>query len=122
MLERVRARKGLGAVGYEEIDQIIKVWARRHALKLSTSWAGGECRVAYVSSKAGDCFQFWLDEPQAGQIGVHAAGVDGQWMKEPAKDWFVLIPELNAALEDAFATVIGWMVPSERYFPPGGKP
>jgi hypothetical protein len=89
---------------------------------LGTSFGDREARFAYVSSKAGDCFQLWIEPPAYGQIRVHAALVDGQWLNEPAKDWHVQISELDPALEDAFATVIGWMVPSERYFPKPSNP
>jgi hypothetical protein len=108
-------------MSYEEVDPIIQAWAERHSLQLSTFWIDREVRSAYVSSNAGDCFRFWLDCPQGGRIGLHAAGVDGQWIKDPAKDWLVPILELEAALEDAFATVTGWMVPSKRYLPSGGN-
>ena len=99
------------------VDPKIEAWAQRHSLTLFTSFADHECRSAYVSRKAGDCFQFWIDKPANGRICVHAAGVDGQWTDDPAKDWELPISELDAALEDAFATVVGWMVPSERHFP-----
>lgn len=107
---------------YEKIDPIIQAWAERHSLRISTFWAGGEVRSAYISSRAGDCFQFWFDYPEGGQIALHAAGVDGQWVEDPARKWLVPISALDAALEEAFATVTGWMVPSERYFPSRGSP
>src|SRR5579864_1694874 len=104
-------------MSYASADPKIRAWAQRHCLTLFTSFAERESRFAYTSSKAGDCFQIWIDLPADGQISVHAAGVDGQWTNEPGEDWRVPISDLDAALEDAFATVIGWMVPSERFLP-----
>lgn len=103
-------------MSYASVDPQIRAWAQRHRLKLFTSFADRESRFAYVSSKAGDCFQMWIEPPADGQIRVHTALVDGQWLNEPATDWHVPISEIDAALEDAFATVVGWMVPSERYY------
>jgi hypothetical protein len=105
-------------MSYASVDPQIQAWVRSHSLVLGTSFGGREARFAHVSSKAGDCFQMWIEPPADGQIRVHAALVDGQRLNEPSRDRHVPISDLDAALEDAFATVTGWMVPSERYFPP----
>jgi hypothetical protein len=107
---------------YASVDPQIRAWARRHALVLQTAFADRAARFAYVSSKAGHCFQMWIEPPAAGEIRVHAALVDGQFLNEPAKDWQVSISEIDVALEEGFATVLGWMVPSERYFPKPDSP
>lgn len=109
-------------MSYGSVDPQICDWIEQHSLKLFREFAGHQCRSAYVSSKAGECFQFWLDEPANGQIGIYAAGVDGRWVSEPARDWCVPVSDLSAALEEAWATVIGWMMPSERYLPPRDMP
>jgi hypothetical protein len=109
-------------MSYASVDPQIRAWARRHRLVLFTAFADRESRFAYVSSKAGDCFQMWVEPPVDGHIRVGAALVDGQWLNEPTKEWQTPIPELDAALEDAFATVVGWMVPSERYYPKPSSP
>ena len=104
-------------MSYASIEREIQEWATKHSLKLFTSWADGEARFIYVSSVAGDCFQIWIDPLEAGQIGLHAAFVDGPRDNDP--HWDDLVPEadLPAALECAFQTVIDWMKPSERYRP-----
>jgi hypothetical protein len=103
-------------MSYAEVDPQILSWRKRHALSLYTSWAGGEVRGIYVSSVAGECFQIWIEAPAKGHVRVYAAGVDSRRDNDPAKTWSVSVANLGQALEEAFQTVIGWMVPS-RYLP-----
>ena len=108
-------------MSYSSVDPIVRAWAQRHSLTLFTSFADREARFAYTSSKAGECFQIWIDDPADGKISVHAAGVEGRRMDDPPADWLVPISGLDTALEDAWATVMSWMAPSERFLPLGGK-
>ena len=55
------------------------------------------------SSKAGECFQIWIDPPGEGQICVHAAGIEGRKENDAPEDWCVSISDLEAALEYVFA-------------------
>jgi len=102
---------------YTSVDSQIRTWAQRHSLMLFTSFADREARFAYTSSKSGECFQIWIDPPLDGQICVHAAGVVGRRVDDPPEDWCVPLLDLDAALEDAFAAVIRWIAPSERFLP-----
>ena len=104
-------------MSYAAIDPSIRAWVDRHALKLFTSWPGGECRSAYVSSVAGECFQIWIDTPVDGHVWIHAAGVESRRDDHPPEDWFVSVEQFDGALEEAFQAVMAWMIPSTRYFP-----
>jgi hypothetical protein len=102
---------------YNDIDSVIHRWAQRHHLSLFTSWAGGEIRSVYVSSKAGECFQIWIDAPEDGHVWIHAAGVESRRDDHPPEDWYMAIDAFDEGLEEAFLTVMAWMLPSERHFP-----
>jgi hypothetical protein len=105
---------------YSEIDPQICRWAERHRLTLVTSWAGGEGRAAYVSSKAGECFQIWIDTPADSHVGIHAAGVESRRDDHPPEDWYVSVDAFDEALEEVFQAVMAWMLPSKRHFPDRG--
>jgi hypothetical protein len=105
-------------MSYAGVDAEILTWAKRHSLTLFTSDGDREARFAYVSSKAGDCFQISIAPPTEGAVELHAFGVTGQWLNDPEQHWKVPISNLKAAMEEAFGAVLGWMMPSERYFPP----
>ena len=104
-------------MSYASIDPQIRDWAAKHALKLFTSWADHAARFIYVSSVTGDCFQIWIDPPEAGQVSLHAAFVDGP--RDEDLNWDCHVPEsdLASALEQTFSKVTDWMKPSERYYP-----
>ncbi len=106
------------SMNYAEIDPSITRWANRHALNLViSSLAGEESQSAYVSSVAGECFQIWIETPVDGHVWIHAAGVESRRDDEPPEDWFVSVDQFDEALEEAFQTVMAWMIPSTRYFP-----
>jgi hypothetical protein len=107
--------------GYAAIDAQIQRWAERHALGLYTSSPSGEIRAAHVSSVAGECFQIWIEPAAEDHLSVYAAGIEGRKEDAPPVHWRVPISGLEAALETAFETVIGWMAPSERYYPPANS-
>lgn len=94
-------------MSYVRIDPQIQSWAKTHALRLDTSSAGDETRFAYVSSIAGECFQIWIEAPRDGQVRIHAAGIESRRDDEPPQDWCVPVSDFEAALEDAFQTVVG---------------
>jgi hypothetical protein len=96
------------------VDRQIREWAERHTLKLHTSWDAGECRAAYLSSKAGECFQIWIDPPEDSRTCVHAAEVEGRDDPTHAGRWSTDFQNLDEALETAFQTVLSWIAPSER--------
>lgn len=103
---------------YSPVDECIKAWAERNSLTLFTQQADREIRCIYVSSKAGECYQIWIDPPDNGEIAVHAACVEGRRDTEGAlQDWGAPISRLDSSLEAALRSVIEWMKPSERYFP-----
>jgi hypothetical protein len=104
-------------MSYASVDGEIRAWADRHSLKLHTTWAGREIRSAYVSSKAGECFQIWVDPPVNGQFVVHAACVEGRREDEAPRDWHAAATGLQATLDTVFQAVLGWMAPSERFLP-----
>jgi hypothetical protein len=104
-------------MSYASVDPQIRAWAEKHSLKLFTSWAGRESRSAHVSSKAGECFQIWIDPPVGGGVCVHAACIEGRGDNEPPQDWNTTEAGLQATLDSIFQTVVGWMAPSERFIP-----
>lgn len=103
---------------YSPVDDCIRAWVERNSLKLFTRQADREIRCAYVSSKAGECYQIWIDPPKDGEIVVHAACVEGRRDTEGAlQDWGTPISKLDSSLESALRSVIEWMKPSERHLP-----
>jgi hypothetical protein len=64
---------------------------------------------AYVSSEQGECFQLWIDEPEAGHVSIHAAGVETRSDADLRQDWRVPLDELAQALEDALGHVERWI-------------
>jgi hypothetical protein len=103
---------------YRDVDQYINAWAERNSLKLQTSWAGQAARFAYVSSKAGECFQISIEPPIDGYISIHASCVEGRREDHPPEDWMYPTEDIAGALEEVFQTVTAWMRPSTRYLPP----
>jgi hypothetical protein len=101
-------------MAYEEIDSEIRDWIGRNNLHLYTSWAGKEARFAYVSSKAGECFQISIDPPTQGRANIFARCVDGRRANDPPVTWTVEFEKLGSGLDQAFETVTGWMAPSAR--------
>lgn len=102
---------------YNSIDIVITNWTKRHGLKLFTRSGDTEIRNVYLSSTAGECYQIWIDPPVDAKVIVHAACVEGQKDNNLPRDWSAPIPELDRVLEEAFATVIKWMEPADRYYP-----
>lgn len=102
---------------YEIVDDLINDWAKRHALKLNTSFSGREARYAYCSSIAGECFQISIDPPSVGAVSVCSWCVEGRREDDPPRYWRSAPAELGSALEKAYQTVEEWMAPSERLFP-----
>src|ERR1700743_2861679 len=96
---------------YDLVDAKITAWAEQHELVLFTSSAGTAVRAAYVSSVAGDCFQIWVNFPQDGMIGLHAAWIDGPVEQVLEQDWSVPTGDLADGLEQVFQTVTKWMEP-----------
>jgi hypothetical protein len=102
-------------MSYASIDPQILDWTRLHALKLFTLQGEREIRCVYVSSASGECFQIWIDPPEAGQVRVYAGCVEGRREDDDAEIWRIPVSGLRAALENAFQTVTSWMVPSKRF-------
>ncbi len=102
---------------YEEIDHHITAWADRHSLQLNTWWNEHPARFAYVSSKAGECFEIWIDVPQDGYTRINAFCVEGRRADHPPDDWRYPTENIAMALEEVFQTVTAWMRPSVRYLP-----
>lgn len=104
-------------MSYDRIDPDIAAWAKRHSLQLDTKSSGRAIRNVYLSSKAGECFQIWIDEPADGDnfVGLHTACVEGQGEDDPPRDWLVDIPNLTEALDYALAHVLDQMKPSVPY-------
>lgn len=103
---------------YEEVDRHITAWADKHSLKLLTSWHERPARFAYVSSKAGECFQISIDAPQDGYIRVMVTCIEGRAEDHPPDDWRYPKEDIAEALEEVYQTVMAWMRPSVRYLPP----
>lgn len=103
---------------YASIDPIIMRWVTEHHLSLFTEWGGREARFVYLSSLSGECFQISIDSPLDEQmVGVHAWYIEGPRETEPEQHWSVAVSDLNAALDEAFSTVLEWMQPSVLHDP-----
>ena len=104
---------------YITVDASIRAWAARNSLTLFTWQQDREIRCIYVSSKAGECYQIWVDRPVGDKVEIRAACIEGRrdTEEEPLQSWQVSISELDSALEEALQSVVEWMKPSERYYP-----
>lgn len=105
----------------EWIDAEFSHWAEKHLLDVSRRGEVQNSRNVYLSSVAGECFQIWIEAASDGKIGVHADYVEGPKNPEPTQEWTIDDRELPNILEEAYQTVIKWMAPSSRYFPPVGS-
>jgi hypothetical protein len=101
---------------FSELDAQIADWARRHRLVLQRNWGERECRFAYLSSVAGECFQIFVDPPVDGRVSVYAAGIEGRRDNDEPRKWEGPAENVGALLETAIKTVTEWMLPSERYY------
>jgi hypothetical protein len=92
---------------YISIDRAIGSWAARHRLTLFTRMAGTdgmEVRSVYLSSRAGECCQIWIDPPREGIVVVHAADVETlseHWRREWTSPTDLIDETLESALESA---------------------
>ncbi len=100
---------------YELVDDDFNAWARRHALIIHGRES--DHRAIYVSSQSGECYQIWVEWPVGGQVKVNAICIEGPRDEDPRQTWLVDVARIDDALEEAFRTVLGWMAPSERFFP-----
>jgi hypothetical protein len=97
---------------YSSIDPIIGAWAERNGLTLPThDERGAELpfRNFYTSNNEAECCQIWIDPPQNGVAGLHAASVESRGDEEMRQDWVVSIGELERGLETALVLVRTWM-------------
>lgn len=105
-------------MSYASVDPQIRAWVDRHSLTLFKSFADRETRFAYASSKAGECFQIWIDPPEEGQVCIHATGIEGRKGNDAPEDSCIPISDFGGSSRvRLFATVICWMAPSERFLP-----
>ena len=103
---------------YIAIQPQLERWAAKHALILNSSpWNGGESRCVWLSSKAGECFQIWIEPPVEGFVRLHAAGVESRRDDDPPQDWMAPVSEIAAALDEAYDLVVEWMRPSKHFHP-----
>jgi hypothetical protein len=104
---------------YQEIDCVISQWVERHGFTLFTHIQGhaGTFRNVYLGS-ADECCQIWIDPPENGAVGIHAADVESRSDEPMRADWTALIPELSSALELAVGHVHTWFARQHRGVPP----
>lgn len=93
---------------YAELDPVIRAWVDRHGLKLFTALGGEEARFCYVTGGPQECFQVWIEPPQAGSVVVRAASIETIDDAELAASWVVPLDELDAALDLALEKIGGW--------------
>ena len=104
---------------YREIDREVERWADKHALILNSSpWGGRESRCVWLSSKAGEVFQIWIEPPSNGAFRVHVGTIEGRRESDPFVVSSVSVDDARAALERAYSLVVKWMRPSTHYHPP----
>lgn len=99
-------------MSYTSLDTVLGAWARRHGLVLPTRDDRGSelhFRNAYTSNHDGECCQIWIDPPEGGMVGVHAASVESRGDEEMRQDWCVPERELESVLDTALLFVRAWM-------------
>ena len=94
---------------YQEIDSVISQWVDKHDFSLFTSTQGhdGIFRTVYLS-QANECCQIWIDPPECGIVGVHAADVESLNDEPMRADWAAPASTLASTLELAVAHVRSW--------------
>jgi hypothetical protein len=99
-------------LSYSSIDPIIGAWAERNGLKLPThDERGAELpfRNFYTSNNEAECCQVWIDPPQSGVAGLHAASVESRDDKEMRQDWVVPVADLEQGLDTVLVFARAWM-------------
>jgi len=91
-------------MSYASIDAQIQDWTRLHALKLFTSNGEREIRCVYVSSVSGECFQIRINPPEAGQVCVYAACIEGRRQDDDDEIWRRLSAFLLRCLTEAYSS------------------
>lgn len=71
-------------------------------------------RATLAALSAGMCMfptmcQIWIDPPESGKVGLHAADVETRNDEEMRQDWYVPVHDLEQALEEALAFVQQWI-------------
>ena len=90
----------------QEIDGVITQRVERHGFTLFTRVQGhaGTLRNAYLGSIGEGC-QIWIDPPENGTVGAHAADVEGRNDEPMRADWTASIPALASTFELAVGHV-----------------
>jgi hypothetical protein len=98
-------------MSYSSIDSVVQGWVKKHGFTLFDRIEGmeGSFRSVYMSSGEGECFQIWIDPPEAGRVTIHAADVETRHDEKLRQDWSAPLETLGVALENAVAHVRGWM-------------
>jgi hypothetical protein len=91
---------------YEEIDDILKNFAKIHNLTFYTRYQEEEIRSFDIGDSKGRNYQLWVDAPdEKGQISIHA------WdYKKKRSDFIADVSNLLDSLEVAYRTINKWMV------------
>lgn len=95
-------------MSYSAVDPVIRAWTERHGFTLFEHVGGKDgypVRCVYVSSPRGECFQIWVEEPEARHVSIHAADVETHQDVEFRQDWRVPATQLGEALERVLARV-----------------
>ena len=102
---------------YQEVDSVISKWVQKHDLSLFTSAQGrdGLFRTVYLS-RADECCQIWIDPPEGGIVGVHAADVESLNDEPMRADWTAPTSTLASTLDLAVSHVRLWFA---RQLPSG---
>jgi len=94
---------------YQEIDSVIAQWVEKHGFSRFTNTQGHDAtfRNVYLGH-ADECCQIWIDPPQDGIVGVHAADVESRNDEPMHADWVANASTLADTLELAVAHVHAW--------------
>lgn len=91
-------------MAYEEIDGVLKDWARMNNVHLYTKYKDAEVRSFEVSESHGQRFQIWVDPPDSEQrIDVHV------WdYKKRREDISTSVDSLSETLDRARKVISDW--------------
>ena len=94
---------------YQEIDAVISQWVQKHDFSLFTSIHGQDriTRTVYLSH-ADECCQIWIDPPEGGMVGVHAADVESLNDEPLRANLAAPISTLASTLDLAVSHVRSW--------------
>jgi len=93
-------------MSYAGVDQILRAWSAANVKELFVEWGGEEARFCYLSSPQGECYQISVDPPENDLVRIHVRAIETLDDMKAHLEWYVSVPDLEAALDAAKVTLV----------------